>query len=136
VPTGGNAGGGGLLNASTPLAAVTKVLEKNASSYEWILATVGANNAAGYQLATDDPVMAIGGFNGTDPWPTLSVFEKLVGEHEIHYFMAAGTGGGPGVGGSTESTEIASWVESHFTKVTAAGTTLFDLTKPVTSTAA
>jgi hypothetical protein len=29
-------------------------------------------------------VMAIGGFNGTDPWPTLAVFKKLVARHEIH----------------------------------------------------
>jgi len=51
---------------------------------------------AGYQLATGDAVMAIGGFNGTDPWPTLSGFEKLVGEHEIHYFIAAAAAAAPG----------------------------------------
>jgi 4-amino-4-deoxy-L-arabinose transferase-like glycosyltransferase len=134
-PAGGSAGGGGLLNASTPSAAVKALLEKDASSYGWVLATVGANDAAGYQLATDDPVMAIGGFNGTDPWPSLSVFEKLVREHEVHYFISAGTGGGPGVGASTESGEITTWVESHFTKVSADGTTLYDLTKPLSTTA-
>ncbi|MGD1054261.1 MAG: hypothetical protein ABR950_10615, partial [Candidatus Dormibacteria bacterium] len=57
--------------------------------------------------------------------------EKLVGEHEIHYFIAAGSGGGPGVGSSAESSEIAAWVESHFRTVTVGGTTLYDLTRPL-----
>jgi 4-amino-4-deoxy-L-arabinose transferase-like glycosyltransferase len=131
---GGGGGSSGLLNASTPSAALTAALEKDAQDYTWIAATVGANNAAGYQLATGDPVMAIGGFNGTDPWPTLAAFEKLVGEHEIHYFIAAGSGGGPGVGGSAESSEITSWVESHFSTTTVGGTKLYDLTKPLAST--
>jgi 4-amino-4-deoxy-L-arabinose transferase-like glycosyltransferase len=127
-------GAGGLLNASTPSAALTAALEKDARDYTWIAASVGANNAAGYQLATGDAVMAIGGFNGTDPWPTLAAFEKLVGEHEIHYFIAAGSGGGAGVGGSGESSEITSWVEDHFSTTTVGGTELYDLTKPLTGT--
>jgi hypothetical protein len=132
--TRGGGAGGGLLDASTPSAALTAALEKDARHYTWIAATVGANSAAGYQLATGDAVMAIGGFNGTDPWPTLSGFEKLVGEHEIHYFIAAGSGGGAGVGGSAESSEISSWVESHFSTTTVGGTTLYDLTEPLAST--
>ena len=127
------AGGGGLLNSSTPSRALTALLEKDASDYRWVAATVGANDAAGYQLATGDPVMAIGGFNGTDPWPTLAVFEKLVSEHRIHYFIAAGSGGGAGVGGSAESAAITSWVESHFSTSTVGGTTLYDLTRPAAS---
>ena len=46
--------------------------------YTWVAATVGSNNASGYQLATGDPVMAIGGFNGSDPSPTLAQFQQLV----------------------------------------------------------
>jgi len=133
VSGGAGTGGGGLLNSSTPSRALTAVLEKDAGDYGWVAATVGANDAAGYQLATGDPVMAIGGFNGTDPWPTLAAFEKLVSEHRIHYFIAAGSGGGTGVGGSAESTAITSWVESHFSTTTVGGTTLYDLTRPVTS---
>ena len=72
----GNAGG--LLDASRPSAALTALLEKNASRYTWVAATVGAQSAAGYQLATDMPVMSLGGFNGSDPYPTLAEFQKLV----------------------------------------------------------
>jgi hypothetical protein len=42
------------------------------------------------------PVMAIGGFRGTDPAPTLAEFERLVAQHKIHYFVAGGRGGGGG----------------------------------------
>ena len=53
--------------------------------------------AAPLQLAAGQPVLAIGGFNGTDPAPTLAQFEKLVSEHKIHYFVGqnrASFGGG------------------------------------------
>ena len=56
----------------------------------WAAAVVGSNNAAGYQLATELPVMAVGGFNGTDPAPTLEQFQQYVADGKIHYFI-----GGP-----------------------------------------
>ena len=48
---------------------------------------MGSNNAAGYQLAGGAPVMAIGGFNGTDPSPTLQEFQRYVADRKIHYFI-------------------------------------------------
>jgi 4-amino-4-deoxy-L-arabinose transferase-like glycosyltransferase len=128
--TGGAAGG--LLNASTPGAALTKLLETDASSYTWIAATVGSNSAAGYQLATRDPVMAIGGFNGSDPTPTLSQFERYVAEGKIHYFISAGAGGGGGAGPSSTGTgsSITTWVEAHYQATTVDGVTIYDLATP------
>jgi len=67
---------GGLLNAGTPSPALVKLLQADASKYRWVAAAVGANSAAGVQLATGDAIMAIGGFNGTDPTPTLAQFES------------------------------------------------------------
>ena len=34
--------------------------------------------------------MAIGGFNGSDPAPTLAQFQDVVADGEIHYFIAGG----------------------------------------------
>ena len=86
--------GGGLLNGSTASSDMIALLEPNADGYTWVAATVGSNNASGYQLATGEPVMAIGGFNGTDPSPTLAQFQQYVAEGKIHYFIGGGTGGG------------------------------------------
>jgi hypothetical protein len=60
---------------------------------------VGTQSAAPLQLATRTPVLAIGGFNGTDPAPTLAQFERMVSAGEIHYFVGANSssfGGGTG----------------------------------------
>lgn len=53
-------------------------LNSDASKFTWGAAVVGSNNAAGYQLASRLPVMALGGFNGTDASPTLAQFQQLV----------------------------------------------------------
>jgi hypothetical protein len=94
---------------------------------------VGSNSAAGYQLATQQPVMAIGGFNGSDPSPTLAQFKAWVAAGRIHYFIAGGgTLGGPGGAtggtGSGTASQITSWVESTFTAKTVSGVTVYDLT--------
>jgi 4-amino-4-deoxy-L-arabinose transferase-like glycosyltransferase len=92
----GGAGGGN----ATVSSAFAKLLETGASHYEWTAATDGSDSAASMELATGGiPVMAIGGFRGTDPAPTLARFEKLVAEHEIHYYVAGGGGFGGGGGG-------------------------------------
>jgi 4-amino-4-deoxy-L-arabinose transferase-like glycosyltransferase len=124
---GGGPGGGGFLNAGTPGAALVKLLQTNAGQYTWVGATIDANSAAGYQLATDDPIMAIGGFNGTDPAPSLAQFEQYVAQGRIHYFL--GSGGGLGSGSGTSS-QIAQWVEQHFTATRVDGVTVDDLTQP------
>ena len=131
--TNGGASTGGLLDGSTSSAALTALLQADASSYTWVAAAVGSNSAAGYQLATEEPVMAIGGFNGSDPSPTLAQFQQWVSEGKIHYFIAQGSGGfgggGPSAGGSTSS-QIATWVEDTFTATTVDGVTVYDLTPP------
>jgi hypothetical protein len=105
------------------------LLKADASQYTWVAAAVSSNSAAGYQLASDDPVMAIGGFNGTDPAPSLAQFEKYVSEGKIHYFISSGGGGFGGGGRSGDvASSITTWVEAHFTAKTVGGTTVYDLT--------
>ena len=116
---GGGAGAaGGLLNASTPGRRSSPSSRRTPPATRWVAATTGADSAAGYQLATDDPVMAIGGFNGTDPSPTLAQFQKYVAEGRIHYYISGGGGFGGGGFGDLEprqrhrsdATAISSWV--------------------------
>jgi hypothetical protein len=124
---------GGLLNADLPTTAVVQALTKDSSSYTWVAAAVGSQRAAGLQLGTGLPVMAIGGFNGSDPSPTLAQFQAYVAEGKIHYFASGGGFGGQ-QGGSQSSSAIASWVQQNFTAVTIGGSTFYDLTVPLGST--
>ena len=131
---GGRGGMGGLLDAGSPSTELISLLEQGADGYTWVAAAVGANNAAGYQLATELPVMAIGGFNGSDPSPTLAQFQQYVAEGKVHYFL-----GGAGMrsnGGSDDAQEIAAWVADNFTSTTVGGTTLYDLTTAATGASA
>ncbi|HEX6346061.1 ArnT family glycosyltransferase [Umezawaea sp.] len=123
---GGGMGGGmgGLLSAPTPGAELVSLLRSG--SRTWAAAAVGSNNAAGYQLGSGVPVMAVGGFNGTDPAPTLAEFQRLVADGRIHYFL-----GGAGMSGSTGSDaaqEIAAWVQQNFDASTVDGVAVHDLT--------
>jgi 4-amino-4-deoxy-L-arabinose transferase-like glycosyltransferase len=140
--TGGRAGvmggpGGGLLDATAPSTEVVAALSTDADSYRWVAAAVGSQNAAGLQLGTGLPVMAIGGFNGSDPSPTLAQFQQWVSDGEIHYFAASGGRGGgrgPGaMGGSGTAAQITEWVEANFSAVTIGTSTFYDLTQPGSS---
>ncbi|MGO8960129.1 MAG: ArnT family glycosyltransferase [Streptosporangiaceae bacterium] len=120
--------GGGLSGSTTVSAALTRLLEQDAGAYRWVAATVGSESAAPLQLATEDPVMSIGGFNGTDPSPTLAEFEHLVAGHQVHYFV--GTNADSFGGGSGDAQAITQWVTSHFRSQTVAGETIYNLTEP------
>lgn len=130
---GGMGGGMGGLNGGTRVStAAKKLLSANASSYTWVAATVGSNTAASYQLATGGPVMAIGGYNGTDAAPTLAQFKQLVAQHKIHYFVAGDVGGAQGgqsasSSGSSAATRITAWVKATYKSTTVGSTTMYDL---------
>lgn len=128
----GGPGGGGMsfLNGSKAGPEITALLLKDADRYTWVAATIGANSAAGYQLATEKPVMPIGGFNGTDPSPTLAQFQQYVQDGKIHYFLAESSSGSGGFGNSGTASEISAWVKKSFTSSTVDGMTVYDLTSP------
>ncbi|WP_405645854.1 ArnT family glycosyltransferase [Streptomyces sp. NBC_00019] len=130
---GGGGGAGGLLNGATVTDEAKKLLEADSGDYTWVAAAIGAQNAASYQLSTGDPVMAIGGFNGTDPSPTLAQFKEYVADGKVHYFISSGSGGGMGGSSSGTSSQITSWVEANFKKVTVGSATFYDLTQKASS---
>ena len=129
--TGGSGVGGGVamggLSGSTQVSsALITLLEQDGSKYKWVAATVGTQEAAPIELATGgDAVLAIGGFNGTDPSPTLAEFEALVAKGEIHYYLGENT---ETFGGGTGSSAITSWVSAHFKSETVGGVTVYNLT--------
>jgi 4-amino-4-deoxy-L-arabinose transferase-like glycosyltransferase len=127
------AGPGGLLDSPIPGPALSVTLAADAPEFTWAAAVVGSNNAAGYQLASGAPVMAIGGFNGTDPSPTLKEFQTDVAHRKIHYFIRGKVmigHWGRMAAGSRESADIAEWVETHYTPLTVDRVLIYDLTQP------
>jgi hypothetical protein len=71
--------------------------------------------------------MPVGGFNGTDPSPTLEQFQRYVIRGQIHYLIG-GTGFGRQHGGADTSRQIAAWVAKHFAARIVDGVTIYDLT--------
>lgn len=69
-----------------PSADVTALLRESEGT-DWAAATYTAQNAAQYQLASQRPVIAIGGWLGNDPAPTFDTFKSLVADRRIAYFI-------------------------------------------------
>jgi hypothetical protein len=123
APAGGGFGGGGFGGESTSTSAeLTALLQK--AGTRWAAATVGSGTAASLQLASAEPVMSIGGFNGGDPAPTLAAFKEYVADGDVRYFVSGGDGGG---GGGRGNSEIATWVAATYTATTVGGQTVYDL---------
>jgi 4-amino-4-deoxy-L-arabinose transferase-like glycosyltransferase len=92
---------------------------------KWAATTVGTMQAAPLALDSGADVMAIGGFSGRDPAPSLEQFQSYVAAGQVHYFIAGG-----GFGGERGGSTIGAWVEQHFTATTVGGHPVYDLTKP------
>jgi len=81
--------------------------------------------------------MAVGGFNGTDPAPTLEQFQAYVAERRIHWFIRTDM---PGFmfgnrSGSDAAERIQRWVSANFTSREVDGVTVFDLSRGFTAAA-
>ena len=71
--------------------------------------------------------MAIGGFTGGDPSPTLAQFQQYVADGQVRYFLADSGRGGPAGHRAGAAADITAWVEKTFTKTDVGGTTVYDL---------
>ncbi|WP_436838648.1 glycosyltransferase family 39 protein [Nocardia nova] len=124
LPVGSVPAGGDFTQTPSPSEDLTALLNRDGFAYTWAAATVGADRAATYQLATELPVMSIGGFTGDDPSPTLDQFRNLVATSNIHYFVDGATPPDSVAAG------ITTWVEQHFTAQVVDGVPVYDLTAP------
>lgn len=120
VPAGGPAGGGPQDGAAS--AELTALLK--ATDTKWSAIVSGAQSAASLELATDTNVIALGGWNGGDPYPTLDQFKEMVANGEIGYFIAGGGMGGGGRGGNSE---VAQYVAENYTATTVGSSTVYKL---------
>lgn len=68
----------------------------------FILATLRASDAAPFILATGEPVMALGGFSGTDPILTANELAARVQAGEVRFFLLSGE--------NRQQAELISWL--------------------------
>ena len=76
--------------------------------------------------------MAVGGFNGTDPSPTLEEFKRYVGDGQIHYFIGESLTMGhraAATSGSSAAADIAAWVAARYAPLAVDGVVIYDLTE-------
>ena len=96
----------------------------------WLVAVASANESAAIQLTSGQPVMALGGFNGSDTPLTLEQFKQLVKAGKVKYYAISSYGrGGGGPGGGNN--EITTWVKQTGTVVNYGGSdvTLYKLSR-------
>ncbi|OLF11414.1 glycosyl transferase [Actinophytocola xinjiangensis] len=82
----------------------------------WAAATVNGTEAADLSLASGRPVLAVGGWNGSDPSPTLEEFQRYVETGRISYYVDG-----------MRSGEIATWVADNFPGTQVNNHTVYDL---------
>jgi 4-amino-4-deoxy-L-arabinose transferase-like glycosyltransferase len=100
-----------------------------ATDTKWSGAITGSSAAASLELSTHTAVMAIGGFSGSDPAPSLADFQADVANHRIGYFIAPDPTRGFGRG--RQHSDITRWVETTFRSVKAGSATVYDLSAPL-----
>ncbi len=89
---GGNFGGGDENANANP--ALIRYLEANQGNATYLVATPSSMMADGIILATNKPVMAMGGFGGSDPILTTSQLATLVAKGTVRFFLLGSFGGG------------------------------------------
>lgn len=136
IPTAGS-GASAMSNTNNELAraesTLVSFLLENRHGTTWLAAVNSANESAPIQLSSGQPVMAIGGFNGSDSTLTLSQLKQLVKQGKVRYYVVnsrQGKSGGPsGMSGPGGNSEILLWMKSTGSKVDYGGTqyTVYDL---------
>jgi 4-amino-4-deoxy-L-arabinose transferase-like glycosyltransferase len=97
-------------------------LKQHQGNATWLVAVQSANEAASIELSTGKPLLAMGGFSGSDPALTVDKLAQLVSSGQLRYVLLSG--GGPAGG---PSSAVQQWIVAHGTVVTVGSTTLYDL---------
>lgn len=131
APTGtasARSGGSGMGNVSAD-ASLASYLVANRGSATWIVAATSAQDAGPLELATGLPVMAMGGFTGSDPALTLDQLKAYVASGQLRFVLAGGGNGGGGGGSDASASDRTAWVTGACTLVDYGGSgtsTLYD----------
>ncbi|WP_433461332.1 glycosyltransferase family 39 protein [Spirillospora sp. CA-128828] len=114
-PGGGGFGGFGGGPGGRVDSQMIAYLEKNQGGATWLVAVSSAQEASSIILQTGRPVIAMGGFTGSDPAMTVAKLQQYVKDGKLRYILLGGRMG-PGGGGDSG---VTAWVQKNGTLVDA-----------------
>lgn len=122
----GQGGPGGFVDSAD--SALAQYLVSNQGSATWIVAVSSASDAAGLELATGKPVMAMRGWSGSDNALSLDELKADIANGSLRYVIVGGQDAGL-FGFNGDSSQVTAWVMSHGTLVSVSGSSalVFDL---------
>ena len=91
-------------------------LKAHRAGAKFLLATFGAQSAASFITATGENILPIGGFDGSDPTPTLKAFIAMVNSGQVKYVSAGENrmdGGMNNSPATSTSSAISTWVKAN-----------------------
>lgn len=103
---GGNPGG----MDGTANSALITYLEDNKASF-YLVAVSSANQASSIALATGEPVLAMGGFTGSDPAMTVEKLQEMISNNRVNFILLNDNRGGQ------SATSITGWVQANCSAV-------------------
>ncbi|TGA97703.1 glycosyltransferase family 39 protein [Sporolactobacillus shoreae] len=86
-------------------------LEKHDHGQKYILAVQNAQSAYSIMLKTDYAVMAMGGFQGSDPAMNVAKLENMVKAGEVKYFLISSDRFG------AQNSSVTAWIQKNCVKV-------------------
>jgi 4-amino-4-deoxy-L-arabinose transferase-like glycosyltransferase len=103
--------------------ALVDYLVANHAGETWLVAASSAATAAPIQIETGIPVMAMGGFSGSDPAPSADELAGLVAEGRLRFVLLGGMGAGRAGPGGNSAADLSAWVTANCSVVTIDGST-------------
>lgn len=101
--------GGGFADASVDRNLIS-YLQKNASGETYLFGTTDATTAGPYIIKTKKAVMALGGFNGTDPTLTVKQLKQMIQAGEIKYFYLPSNS-------KASDSDVVKWIQENGTEI-------------------
>jgi len=90
-------------------------LEAHRDGYFYLVAVANSQQASAIALETGKPVMAAGGFMGSDPALTADKLSALVANHQVRFVL--GLGGGGDFRGNGAESSASSWIQGYCSAV-------------------
>jgi 4-amino-4-deoxy-L-arabinose transferase-like glycosyltransferase len=127
-PSGTGMAGSNNESATAEKSLITYLLNHEGKA-KWLVAVASADVSAGIQISSGQPVMAVGGFDGSDDALSISELKQLVATGQLEYYAISSGGMGGGASGTGDVSQIQAWVEANGVKVKYGGSqyTLYKL---------